>query len=388
MTALTPDIVCLQEVTARTAQPWTERLTAAGLRDVRVADVAAASGRDRPLLTLVASRWQQEPVVLDGLPWPERVVATRMARLEVVNVHSPISPKPGLAKVLTHEAVHAHLSTAGGPRLICGDLNTPRREHPDGRVWTFARDRYGRLRADRGERWDEAELALIKGLERHGFRDAFRSLHGLERRDPSWVWQRYGGGYRLDHLIVSGEVQALVCGYLHEWRDQGLSDHSPLVAHIRWPGHTQLSPSPVESIRVYRAPMRARDVDLPAGAGAEYGLAHHVVGIGPGRGERARHMISRFAAAPNGAFVWTRDLAGDYHLGRMTGAMREDLSPAALAVGIVYVRDTTWLGRSFSEAEVASAVRRTFARGGRNFQQTHDEEAERRTRAMWQLECG
>jgi hypothetical protein len=27
----------------------------------------------------------------------------------------------------------------------------------------------------------------------------------------------------------------LVCGYLHEWRDEGLSDHSPLVAHLRWP---------------------------------------------------------------------------------------------------------------------------------------------------------
>ncbi len=235
VTAITPDIVCLQEVTARSAQLWTAQLTAAGLRQVRVADVAAAAGRDRPLLTLVASRWEQEPIAVAGLPWPERVLATRVAGLEVVNVHSPISPKPGLAKVLTHEVVHAHLSAGRGPRLVCGDLNTPRREHPDGRVWTFARDRNGRLRADRGERWDAAELALIKGLEDGGFRDAFRSLHGLAQKEPSWVWQRSGGGYRLDHLIVSGEVDAPVCGYLHQWRDEGLSDHSPLVAHIRWP---------------------------------------------------------------------------------------------------------------------------------------------------------
>jgi hypothetical protein len=46
---------------------------------------------------------------------PERVLATRLTGLEVVNVHSPISPKPGLAKVLTHEAVHAHLSEGRGP---------------------------------------------------------------------------------------------------------------------------------------------------------------------------------------------------------------------------------------------------------------------------------
>ncbi|HLI60733.1 MAG TPA: hypothetical protein VKV21_13820 [Solirubrobacteraceae bacterium] len=87
--------------------------------------------------------------------------------------------------------MHAHLCAVRGPRLVCGDLNTPRREHPDGRVWTFARDRYGRLRADRGERWDAAELALIKGLEPHEFGDAFRSRHGLARREPSWVWRRW-----------------------------------------------------------------------------------------------------------------------------------------------------------------------------------------------------
>jgi exonuclease III len=234
--ALSADIVCLQEVTARTAEPWAESLRAAGLQDVRVADPAPAieARRDRPLLALVASRSEQEPMEVEGLPWPERVLASRIDGLEVVDVHSPISSRPNLVKVLTHEAVHRHLADGHGPRLVCGDLNTPRREHPDGRVWTFARSRTGRLRAERGERWDAAELALIKGLEEHGFRDAFRALHGLEVREPTWVWQRSGGGYRLDHLIVSAEVEVRVCGYLHEWRDDGLSDHSPLVAHIRW----------------------------------------------------------------------------------------------------------------------------------------------------------
>jgi exonuclease III len=241
--ALSPDIVCLQEVTARSTQAWMAHLREAGLTHVRIADPprarlaaepAATAHRPRPLSVLLASRGRQEHVAVRGVPWPERVLAARIAGLEVVGVHSPISPSPGLAKVLTHEAVHAHLVHGCGPRLVCGDLNTPRREHPDGRVWTFARDRYGRLRDDRGERWDAAELALIKGLEDHGFRDAFRSLHGLQSREPSWVWQRWGGGYRLDHLIASSEVDVRVCGYLHEWRDEGLSDHSPLVAHLRW----------------------------------------------------------------------------------------------------------------------------------------------------------
>ncbi|HYY97011.1 MAG TPA: endonuclease/exonuclease/phosphatase family protein, partial [Pyrinomonadaceae bacterium] len=149
------------------------------------------------------------------------------------NVHSPISPKPGLAKVLTHEAVFRHLAErADHPRMVCGDLNTPRREHPDGTVWTFARTRNGVLRPERGSRWDEAESALIRGLEPNGFRDAFRERHGHTVKEVSWTWPR-GGGYRLDHLIVSEQVRVIECGYLHDWRTElKLSDHSPLVAAL------------------------------------------------------------------------------------------------------------------------------------------------------------
>jgi exonuclease III len=181
---------------------------------------------------LTAARAPLTELEIEGLPWPERALSTLIDGVEVVNVHSPISPKPGLAKVLTHEAVHAHLARGSGPRLVCGDLNTPRREHPDGRVWTFARTQHGKLRPDRGERWDLAELALVKGLEPYGFRDAFRHVHGLERRELSWEWPRWGGGYRLDHLIVSEEVTPREVSYLHEWRAAGLSDHSPLFAEL------------------------------------------------------------------------------------------------------------------------------------------------------------
>ncbi len=138
-----------------------------------------------------------------------------------------------------------------------------------------------------------------------------------------------------------------------------------------------------DTVCIYRAPMRARDLDIPAGTGAEYGLAHGVVGIGSGRGEKAARAVHRFATVPNGAFVWTRDRVHKYHLGRIGGAVHEDHSPAARTVGIVYVRDTTWLARAFKETEVPSAVAQTFARGGRNFQRTHDSAAERMTSEIW-----
>jgi exodeoxyribonuclease III len=236
---LNADLICLQEVTAGTARTWTALLAQAGWEHAFMAQpgqpVPGVRPRRRPLGVLTAAREPADRVELAGLPWPERALATRVQGLEVVNVHSPISPSPGLAKVLTHECLHEHMAAGSGPRILCGDLNTPRREHPDGRVWTFARDQYGRLREDRGERWDQAELALIKGLEPFGFRDAFREEHGPAWKELSWEWPRWGGGYRLDHLIVSAEVEVRAISYAHEWRQAKLSDHSALVADLAWP---------------------------------------------------------------------------------------------------------------------------------------------------------
>jgi exodeoxyribonuclease III len=228
--SLDAELVCLQETTPRTLPLWRERLGAAGYE---VASPEAGVGRARPLSVLTASRAPLVVVPVADVPWPERVLAVQRGEgLEVVNVHSPISPKPELAKVRTHLAVQRHLAgREARPRILCGDLNTPRRELPDGTVWTFARDRYGRLREDRGEDWESAELALLRGLEPYGFRDAFRALHGYEQREISWGWQRWSGGYRLDHLLVSG-IGVERCEYEHEWRHEGLSDHSPLIARL------------------------------------------------------------------------------------------------------------------------------------------------------------
>jgi exonuclease III len=231
---LEAEAICLQEITHSTLPRWRQLLRDAGYLGVEHGDLD--SGRSRPLAVLTACRDPLEPVTVDAAPWPERVLAVRLPEdTEIVNVHSPISPKPELAKVRTHEAIHRHLATGSRDRarILCGDLNTPRKEHRDGSVWTFARDQYGRLRADRGERSDQAELALIRGLEPYGFRDAYRLIHGYEKRELSWEWPRWSGGYRLDHLIVSASVSIESCRYEHHWRKDGLSDHSALIAQLQ-----------------------------------------------------------------------------------------------------------------------------------------------------------
>ena len=233
--AFAADVVCLQEVTPATGTVWVSRLEEAGY-EVVVADMPLRRESSRALGVLTAARTVMPVEPVADVPWLERVLAVRLPAFggtEVVNVHSPVSPKPNLAKVRTHEAVFRHLAAASDhPRLVCGDLNTPRREHPDGTIWTFARTRSGKLRPERGERWDNAETGLIRGLEAHGYRDAFRLVHGHELKEVSWEWPR-GGGYRLDHLIVSQEIQVEDCRYGHAWRrDLSLSDHSPLVAEL------------------------------------------------------------------------------------------------------------------------------------------------------------
>jgi endonuclease/exonuclease/phosphatase family metal-dependent hydrolase len=229
-----PDVVCLQEVTKASAPLWVEALRAGGLAHVLLADIAARRDARRPLGVLTAAREAISEVPVAGLPWPERVLSVRRGGDEIVNVHSPVSPSPGLAKVLTHEALFEHLAArAGHPRIVCGDFNTPRSEKPDRTIWTFARTQHGKLRQERGERWDAAELALLRGLEQHGFRDAYRELHGWDPKNPSWEWPRWGGGYRLDHLVVSDDVRVARVEYRHEWRRElRLSDHSALVAEV------------------------------------------------------------------------------------------------------------------------------------------------------------
>ena len=125
--------------------------------------------------------------------------------------------------------------------------------------------------------------------------------------------------------------------------------------------------------------MRARAHAAPAGVGAEHGVAHGIVGIG----DTAEGRIGRFAAVPDGAFVWTRDTDGMYWLGRIAGPVRAAGAAAQELAGLTHVRPADWLDRPLGEPDVPVAVAATFARGGRNFQRTHGDAVERRTAEIW-----
>ena len=239
-----PDVVALQEVTARTLPTWRAACRRIGLPHVRAslddADPAREpAGRRRTGVLLAARRPLAGHAQRLPVPWDETAIAGvaefEPLPVEVCCVHVPNAAN-GEVKIRTLEAIRAGLEAAPpAARVLCGDLNIPRREHPDGRVVSFARDSAERLRPERGPRWDAAELGVVPGLRDLGYADAFRARHGYAAREPSWTWRQiagHGGGWRLDHLFTSPELRPAASLYHHAWRDAGLSDHSALEADL------------------------------------------------------------------------------------------------------------------------------------------------------------
>ena len=238
-----PDVVALQEVTRKTLPLWRHAFELMGLSHVRASAVNGdATGRAsaRGMVVMIASRVAVEKVD-HPLPVPRRESALSVLALassgplEVHCVHVPNAAN-GWVKVETLEALRRGLRTpCRAPRVLCGDLNTPRRELPEGTTLSFACDSRGRLRPDRGPEWDAAELGVVPGLRDLGYRDAYRTLHGYQSRSPSWTWKTiagHNGGWRLDHTFISPHLLPRACHYHHEWREHGLSDHSALETDL------------------------------------------------------------------------------------------------------------------------------------------------------------
>lgn len=229
-----PDVVALQEVTARTWPDWRDALAHVGLGEAACSLDSAQAGREpasrRRTGVVIAAREPLRAASPLPVPWPETTLAASVDGVAIHAAHVPNAAN-GWIKVDTLRALRAGLEAGDGPRILCGDLNTPRRELPDGTVVSFARDSRARLREERGTEWDEGEMGVVPGLRDLGFADAFRALHGYESREPSWTWRKiagHGGGYRLDHVFLSPELHPTAARYHHDWRDSGLSDHSAL----------------------------------------------------------------------------------------------------------------------------------------------------------------
>lgn len=106
----------------------------------------------------------------------------------------------------------------GGPALLIGDTNSGRP----------VLDEENAVFGPRYAEWFDR-------IERTGWRDAFRHLHG-ERREYTWYSPNGGNGFRLDEAFVNRALLPRLISVRHEWgrhpadaRRDALSDHAALI---------------------------------------------------------------------------------------------------------------------------------------------------------------
>ena len=212
------DVVALQEVTAKTAPLFRDALLRHGLAHVRH---SFGIHRDHSLLRgsrryglLVASRWPLRtlPPIAFHIPWPERVLSVSIlspyGTIELHTTHIPTGAHRDWTRAETFEGIYRRLARrCAHPRILCGDLNAPREESPEGEVVTWGQRRKPNgdvvFEGGRGERSDRAERQVVTGLAPYGLIDVYRALHGYGRQAESWHWRNRGrkGGYRLAAIL-------------------------------------------------------------------------------------------------------------------------------------------------------------------------------------------
>ena len=255
-----PDIVTLQEVKTSLADDMKSRLADMGLVH------AYWSGKDAPPTAmrklppvrslkrktyqcLIASRW---PVTAGGnrwrrrAPYPELLARATVSvpdeeDIDVFTVHIPNGSGNGWRKIDTFNVLSAALRRGiDSPRILTGDFNEPKRFRQSGQIVPFGEkiheDGSTSIRGwhtkfgDRRRNMERANgvRSVLAGASQHGLRDAYRDLHGYETATPVTHYTTHRNPRCFDHTFVSRHFEVADCGYFHEWRKQGWSDHSAM----------------------------------------------------------------------------------------------------------------------------------------------------------------
>jgi exonuclease III len=236
-----PDILALQEVVPNSAAKLRSLLPEMDLPYV-LDTTLAASSRPWTYGVLIAGRWSIEATEQQLIvPFPERSLSVQVSApkraFELHTVHVPTGSRDGSMRIDTMEAIYNQLSGLSTlPRILCSDFNAPKSEGPNGELITWEQSVYknGKVKILPGrDKEDQVERNLITGLAQQDFVDVFRYINGYGTVDASWrqAW-RPEPGYRLDHIFASPARKPIGCRYLHELRDAGLSDHSPMEAEF------------------------------------------------------------------------------------------------------------------------------------------------------------
>lgn len=227
-----PDVVALSEFRGTPPSAWlAEELAAQGLTFQRTtADPKAPAVN----ALLVAARW---PVRLR----PARTAPSEPRRWLLAGVAAPQPIAIGAMHVPNRvtgrkgdylaSALDVARRWRGGPAVLIGDTNS------------------GRIGVDEEvPAFDRREDGWIQDLDRAGWADAYRALHG-DRRSYTWYSPNGGNGFRLDQAFVHRSLRARLDRARYVWgtprgesapRREALSDHAALIVDLL-PGDEQFA---------------------------------------------------------------------------------------------------------------------------------------------------
>jgi len=151
--------------------------------------------------------------------FPARIISTNIIfqnkEMEFIVTYIPNSRNEKKKKFLEQLLNAFQASPRSVNRIFCGDFNVLEPKH-----------------IPQYKKFEDWEYSFYEELMHYNLSDCFRHLHP-ENKEYSWVG-RTGDGYRYDHCFASRKLLSKVdeCCYLHETREQKLSDHSAMVIKL------------------------------------------------------------------------------------------------------------------------------------------------------------
>ena len=244
-----PNIIAFQEVTLETSK-IIKKILSSSYKNIidsfELSSDQSLMNGSRRLGVLTATNYDLKPRSQNEfeIPWQERVLAvditTPQETIEFYNTYIPPGSTNRWKKIETLEGLYKGLAKhTEKKRILCGDFNTPQDELLKYGVCTFAQKINKKgvpklkkiFRGGSGNRWDQGERNILEGLREFNLSDAYRRIHSIPKKGYSFVLERRGkivAKRRFDHFFLSKELEIKSVEYLHKYREDGLSDHSPL----------------------------------------------------------------------------------------------------------------------------------------------------------------
>ena len=249
-----PNIIAFQEVNLESSKIIKKNLSSSYKNIVDSFELSSDQSLwngPRRLGELIATNYELKPRSQNefDIPWQERVLAvditTPKETIEFYNAYIPPGSTNRWKKIETLEGLYKGLAKhTGKKRILCGDFNTPQDELLKYGVCTFAQKINKKgvpklkkiFRGGSGKRWDQGERNILERLKEFNLVDGYRQLHPIPKKAYSFVLERRGrvvAKRRFDHFFLSRELIIKSIEYLHKYREDGLSDHSPLELVIK-----------------------------------------------------------------------------------------------------------------------------------------------------------